>query len=620
MQNKPTPPLCGNDQSYFERLKYYFGKMLTVRDFQAEQNYMNEKRWLLNRMGTGWGVLCGLKVRPCAAGSSQVVIAPGFALDAYGHEILVCQDQVVDLKDVVGHEEKLASPPEMPYYYIYLKYFECDVEPSPIPVEDCGVFETDCVYNRTREGFKIYASRKPPQWSTPLDPEVRDCWNCRFDCYRFLEDPGSVIIDRCAAHEACVEIPLARVCYMDGGTITKKDIDNCDQYRKLAYSNEILYELLHCLKEELWKAHSAKYDRKRFVPLLAYTIKGVRHQDGKILTIPDAGKCPMRLTADRDHGHLWITDAAAAKIIRLDRAKNQIVDSHCDDLPEKSWGIAFDGRKHVWISHYTTSPGEVTRINVCDLKDRKTISNLPDWPREVLFDGSYIWVSHGWSEQMQQDCPQTRTVQSGAPPQLLLSKIDPQDCQQVEKYVIPSPGWCQPCSPIVSMTFDGASIWIAYTAWTTHQSKNAIARRIDIKDGRIEEQDPIILDGDVAERITFDGTHVWITHNDGGNKIDIVKQKKMKETMDTKEKQSAMAFDGCSLWTAEIGDGEAGVNRVDIMTARMTEGEEIYAFDTRAEHYDISEMCFDGVYLWVAAHKRRQHQHEPTGLIHRLLP
>jgi len=618
MQNKPKPSPCGNEQTHFERLKYYFGKMLTVRDFQAEQSYLNEKRWLLNRLGVGWGVLCGLKVSPCATGSSQVVVAPGFALDAYGHEILVCENQVIDLKDAVDCEPA-TSPPEAPCYYLYLKYFECDVEPTPIPVEDCGVFETDCVYNRTREGFKIYASTKPPHWATPLDPPVWDDCGCQYDCYRFLENPGAVISDHCGHREACAEIPLARVCYTEGGAIDKKDIEHCEQYRKLAYSNEILAELLHCLKAELWKAHSAKYDRRRFVPLLAHTLKGVHHEDGKALKIENAGKHPARLTTDRDHGHIWITDAAATKMMRLNRATNQIVHTPEIELPEKSWGIAFDGHKHVWISHYTTSPGKVTRVNVCDLDDHKTISILPDWPREVLFDGRYIWVSHGWSEQTQQDCRQTRTSQSEAAAQLVLSRIDPKACERVERYVIASPAWCQPSSPIVSMTFDGHAIWIAYTAWTTHQSTNAIARRIDLVGDTIKEQDPIILDGDEAERITFDGSHVWVTHNDGGNKIDTKRQKKKKEAMDTKEKQGAIAFDGCHLWTAEIGDGEVSINRVELMNARLTEGEEIDEFDTKTEHYDVSEMCFDGAYLWVAAYHQRQ-QEPPTGLIHRLLP
>ena len=40
-----------NNQIYpFERNRYYPGKMLTSADFQAEQNYFNNKRRFLNNM------------------------------------------------------------------------------------------------------------------------------------------------------------------------------------------------------------------------------------------------------------------------------------------------------------------------------------------------------------------------------------------------------------------------------------------------------------------------------------------------------------------------------------------------------------------------------------------
>ena len=43
-----------NNQIYpFERNRYYPGKMLTSADFQAEQNYFNNKRRFLNNMMYG---------------------------------------------------------------------------------------------------------------------------------------------------------------------------------------------------------------------------------------------------------------------------------------------------------------------------------------------------------------------------------------------------------------------------------------------------------------------------------------------------------------------------------------------------------------------------------------
>jgi hypothetical protein len=48
----------------FERLQYYYGRNLTVADFQVEQRYFLEKLRLHNRCFHGTGIVCGLEVRP----------------------------------------------------------------------------------------------------------------------------------------------------------------------------------------------------------------------------------------------------------------------------------------------------------------------------------------------------------------------------------------------------------------------------------------------------------------------------------------------------------------------------------------------------------------------------
>ena len=68
---------------YFERNNFFYGKMMTVRDFFAEQFYFNEKRWLINRMVLGWGVVCGLDVRPKDNSSRRGDRYPGA-----GHRLL----------------------------------------------------------------------------------------------------------------------------------------------------------------------------------------------------------------------------------------------------------------------------------------------------------------------------------------------------------------------------------------------------------------------------------------------------------------------------------------------------------------------------------------------------
>jgi hypothetical protein len=52
------------DVAKFERLHYFFGQMLGVGDFRAEQTFFREKLKLHNRCLHGYGTLCGLLVEP----------------------------------------------------------------------------------------------------------------------------------------------------------------------------------------------------------------------------------------------------------------------------------------------------------------------------------------------------------------------------------------------------------------------------------------------------------------------------------------------------------------------------------------------------------------------------
>jgi len=72
------------------RNRYFYGKMLDVFHFELEQQYFNSKRWLLNRLVSGYGVLCGLNVQ-LTSDYQSIVVTPGIAIDKCGHEIVVCQ-------------------------------------------------------------------------------------------------------------------------------------------------------------------------------------------------------------------------------------------------------------------------------------------------------------------------------------------------------------------------------------------------------------------------------------------------------------------------------------------------------------------------------------------------
>ena len=90
----------------FERNKYFYGKLLSVRDFETEQFYMNGKRHLLNRLIHGSGVVCGLRVEKVENDNQAVRITPGVALDSWGREILVARIRGED-KSIGGISHQL---------------------------------------------------------------------------------------------------------------------------------------------------------------------------------------------------------------------------------------------------------------------------------------------------------------------------------------------------------------------------------------------------------------------------------------------------------------------------------------------------------------------------------
>ncbi len=82
----------------FERNAYYTGKLLTARDLNAEQRYFRDKLRLHYASLHGWGVVCGLKVKPhpyCP--KLKILVEEGFAIDSCGREIRVLEEFAASL-------------------------------------------------------------------------------------------------------------------------------------------------------------------------------------------------------------------------------------------------------------------------------------------------------------------------------------------------------------------------------------------------------------------------------------------------------------------------------------------------------------------------------------------
>ena len=86
-----------DDDGASERVRYFFGMLMDVDDFNQEQAYLLAKARRHNRMLHGWGIVAGLEVSATSSEASEVSVAPGFALDPCGNEISVGESVLVEV-------------------------------------------------------------------------------------------------------------------------------------------------------------------------------------------------------------------------------------------------------------------------------------------------------------------------------------------------------------------------------------------------------------------------------------------------------------------------------------------------------------------------------------------
>jgi hypothetical protein len=109
----------------FMRNNYFCGKLMTVADFELEQEYFNRKRYLLNRLIYGKGLLCcfrHLKVQTKRTHNEVSIIFEdgGVALDSLGQEIVVPKNIEKIVLDKHFHPFEKNNLGDT--IYLYLKY------------------------------------------------------------------------------------------------------------------------------------------------------------------------------------------------------------------------------------------------------------------------------------------------------------------------------------------------------------------------------------------------------------------------------------------------------------------------------------------------------------------
>lgn len=164
----------GCDLHQFQRNNYFYGKLMTVRDFGDEQSYMNEKRQLLNRILSGFGIVCGFEGLSVSApdGGNVSILLPtgGVALDCCGREIVVPDGS---LKKIVNEKtgSTLTRTEVTGLRYLYLKFKPCYGEMVHSASNPSSCDET-CCPNRIVEDFDVIASESAPLTTAVVCPDL----------------------------------------------------------------------------------------------------------------------------------------------------------------------------------------------------------------------------------------------------------------------------------------------------------------------------------------------------------------------------------------------------------------------------------------------------------------
>jgi hypothetical protein len=237
------------------RNRYFYGKLLDVVHFELEQDYFNDKRRMMNRLVTGYGVVCGLGVQ-LVPGTQTVIVQPGVAIDKCGREIVICCPSnpiALPAPPPAGTGTPTPSGPspaimsanaaageccEENFVHLSLCYHECPSDPVPAMGGDCDNNGL-CSAGSIRETYtlEIEDGKLSP---APTTSRIQDVISGGQLNYAAL---AIYVTNPCPKPPSDCCIPLANVRIPDaGGSYDQTSIDIT--IRPIVYTNDLLYELI----------------------------------------------------------------------------------------------------------------------------------------------------------------------------------------------------------------------------------------------------------------------------------------------------------------------------------------------------------------------------------------
>ena len=254
----------------FARSRYFYGKLLTVDDFETEQKYMNDKRRMINRFLHGSGVVCGMHV--VRVDDRTISVEMGLALDFAGREIVVDAPIIRKLDMIDGYDDTAG---EDGYLYLCIEYAEQETEPVH-SITGAGARGTGEVeYNKYAEGYRIFFTTQEPEHEG-------------FTIANYYQDTKTVYW----GNGIRIKQSLRRFLTAGGPAVLTVVVENMGQQQPVAFDYDLA---LTCLQHEGRDRLHVHFDEKEHpkagryrleFPLTALDVRavGLSGKDGSLLT------------------------------------------------------------------------------------------------------------------------------------------------------------------------------------------------------------------------------------------------------------------------------------------------------------------------------------------------
>jgi hypothetical protein len=232
----------------FQRNRYFYGKLMSVRDFETEQDYMNEKRHLLNRLVHGAGIVCGLDgIQVVTQADGKITLsfeAGGVALDNCGREIVVPAGSSKEIFiQEAGQVQTHLTTVTTGLFYLSLHYEPRDYEfvNSADSPSSC---EETCCPSRIIEDFQVIATDTPPPFPSLICPDLSAIQAGDANAGQQARE----LIENWAKERAagCDEDGVFILALTVSSSSATADNINTLEYLSVVYNNKLLSQLLSC--------------------------------------------------------------------------------------------------------------------------------------------------------------------------------------------------------------------------------------------------------------------------------------------------------------------------------------------------------------------------------------